>query len=607
MKYPALTDYNTAVQNPATCFSDPALQRALVETTPLGVPWPRAGGFALTFRLTAPGHAGGDWAVRCFHAEVPGGEQRNEAISGFLRTVNSPYFELFDYQPRGIRVNGQHYPIVKMGWLKGKTLGLHVDGLVGNGAALRRLAEDFRRAVEALEHLGAAHGDLQHGNIMVVQDTLRFIDYDGMFVPGMTRGQGTERGHVNYQHPHRDGTHFGPEMDRFSAIVIYTSLLALACDKDLWRFNTGENLVLSAADFINPDASLVLRAFQAHSSVEPCLKDVVRICKLPIEKVPTLQAFLAGQISSETIQIQVSRYARQYEALWATNVAGLLAREGHTIELFGRVVEVARKMTRTKEPRPYLFITFGDWRAGPTFRLVMWSEALEFLDCDPEGLVGQWVAVTGLAQRYQVTPQIALEHPRQLRVLAGGETEAQQLMDGLLAPGGGARSPLWRWHQGLDDEDEIITSAAATRPAGLNAGISFGQPGGKAASQATTSPNAGISFGTAGQPAGAKGSPSVSRHGKSLPAPKAPPASESGCFIATAAYGHPDLPEVIRLRRWRDGVLAHSAGGRCFIRCYYRLSPPIARWVAGSEARRAWVRGVLRLFLRTLPDKVRRG
>ncbi|MEB3196148.1 MAG: CFI-box-CTERM domain-containing protein [Candidatus Sericytochromatia bacterium] len=565
----------------------------------------------MTFHLQAKGQPGGDWAVRCFHAEVPGGQQRNEAISHFLRMARSAYFEGFDYQPRGIRVNGQHYPIVKMGWLKGKTLGLHVDGLVGNAAALRRLAEDFRQAVEALGQLGAAHGDLQHGNIMVVDDTLRLIDYDGMFVPGMARGNGSERGHVNYQHPQRDGAHFGPEMDRFSAIIIYTSLLALACDQNLWRFNTGENLVLSAADFIHPDASPALREFQALARQEPCLKDVVRVCKLPIDKLPTLPEFLAGQISNETIQLQVSRYARQYEGIWATDVAALLAREGRTIELFGLVVEVSQKLTRTRESRPYIFITFGNWRRGPVFRLVMWSEGLEHLDCDPQALVGKWVTVTGLAQRYQDTPQIVLEHPAQLRVLAGGETEAQQLKDGLLAPGQGERSPFWRWKQGPGDADKMRERGETNAPrsssgqaprAGLNEAITFGTKASLANLRGPESPNAQIHFGTPSQPAKTSNAkrPSAPAPGVPAPAPAAKPA-DSGCFIATAAYGCSEMREVQRLRRWRDEVLAHHAAGRLFVRFYYRVSPPIASWVATSELRRAGVRAALRQLLRWLP------
>lgn len=66
----------------------------------------------------------------------------------------------------------------------------------------------------------------------------------------------------------------------------------------------------------------------------------------------------------------------------------------------------------------------------------------------------------------------------------------------------------------------------------------------------------------------------------------------STCFIATAAAG-PDAPEVAVLRAWRDGWLRPRAGGAKVIAAYERLSPPLARRIAGSPARRAVVRTVV--------------
>jgi hypothetical protein len=62
-----------------------------------------------------------------------------------------------------------------------------------------------------------------------------------------------------------------------------------------------------------------------------------------------------------------------------------------------------------------------------------------------------------------------------------------------------------------------------------------------------------------------------------------------GCFVATAAVG-PGAPEVVVLREWRDAWLRSRRGGTTLIRAYERLSPPLARFIAQSDRRRALTR-----------------
>jgi hypothetical protein len=61
------------------------------------------------------------------------------------------------------------------------------------------------------------------------------------------------------------------------------------------------------------------------------------------------------------------------------------------------------------------------------------------------------------------------------------------------------------------------------------------------------------------------------------------------CFIATAAFS-PDAPEVETLQRWRDLWLRERPGGPRCIAVYERVSPPLARFIAGSSMRRAATR-----------------
>ena len=67
----------------------------------------------------------------------------------------------------------------------------------------------------------------------------------------------------------------------------------------------------------------------------------------------------------------------------------------------------------------------------------------------------------------------------------------------------------------------------------------------------------------------------------------------SGCFIATAAYGTPMAQDVRYLRAFRDEYLQTSEAGRWFVRQYYKYSPPFADYLRQDDNLRAVVRGAL--------------
>jgi hypothetical protein len=65
------------------------------------------------------------------------------------------------------------------------------------------------------------------------------------------------------------------------------------------------------------------------------------------------------------------------------------------------------------------------------------------------------------------------------------------------------------------------------------------------------------------------------------------------CFIATAAYGTETASELDILRDFRDQVLLENALGSRFVEAYYRVSPPVADFIAKNDFLRAVVREVL--------------
>ncbi|MDR7556049.1 MAG: hypothetical protein QN157_10615 [Armatimonadota bacterium] len=155
--------------------------------------------------------------------------------------------------------------------------------------------------VKALQQASIAHGDLQHGNVLVVDGQLRLIDYDGMYVPAL-RGEGShEVGHRNYQHPLRTESDFGPYLDNFSAWVVYVSLIALAADPGLWKqFGGGdEALLFRRRDFEQPEASDVLRALERHR--EEQIRSAIALFKSLLYLGPRDVPSLDGQIAPPSL------------------------------------------------------------------------------------------------------------------------------------------------------------------------------------------------------------------------------------------------------------------------------------------------------------------
>jgi hypothetical protein len=68
---------------------------------------------------------------------------------------------------------------------------------------------------------------------------------------------------------------------------------------------------------------------------------------------------------------------------------------------------------------------------------------------------------------------------------------------------------------------------------------------------------------------------------------------DEGCFIATAAFGYYDAPEVQALRDVRDRYLLTHASGRLFVDWYYSNSPAAAHWLNQHPGLKPVVRGLL--------------
>src|SRR5262245_47276393 len=105
MPWPSSQDYNEAIQNSRTSFTDDELRGGQAVTHALGVPLPRSGNFADVYEFT--GVSGSKWAVKCFTREVAGLQDRYHEISLQLEKAKLPFTVDFQYLPQGIRIHGR--------------------------------------------------------------------------------------------------------------------------------------------------------------------------------------------------------------------------------------------------------------------------------------------------------------------------------------------------------------------------------------------------------------------------------------------------------------------------------------------------------------------
>ena len=292
---PSTSEYREAMQHAGRCFKDPDL-RACSPVKANGLPRATSGNFAVVFNLRS--HAK-SWAVRCFHKHVPDINRRYHAISEHLEAHRSqvPSLVEFRYVPEGVLVNDNWYPIVVMDWVNGIPLDDAVSRWIDQPDQLERLGDRWIQLDRELLRAGIAHGDLQHGNVLVADGKLQLVDYDGMYVPALRGERAGDQGHPNYQPPWRTDRHFSEELDRFSILVIYTALRALRNDPSLWsRYAMPDDaLLFRKSDFAVPKQSALIN--QLLRSDDHVLKGLVEEIRIGIER-PTAARPLGEVLSS---------------------------------------------------------------------------------------------------------------------------------------------------------------------------------------------------------------------------------------------------------------------------------------------------------------------
>lgn len=423
MALPRGDEYNQAIQSPRISFSDTILQSCQVETTPLGLPKPYSGGFTTTYKLV---NSHTSWAVRCFTREISDLQRRYQSIGNFLSTNKCDFLVEANFLQNGIRVNGAFHPIIKMRWLDGEPLSNYLAKTYNQKSTVDRLIAEFVNLVKQLENFGIAHGDLQHGNIIVKNDKLYLIDYDGMYFPDLATLRVNELGHPNFQHPKRTANDYNKTIDRFSAIVIYTALKALSVAPSLWKkYDNGDNILFRGQDFANPTNSQLLKDLAGYSELSKFSNNIFAISAWDFSKVPSLNEFISNTYQPSVNIIPSSSTVRSaYTVIDGSQRGRLLEYLGQKVEVVGRIS--AHRNGVTTYGNPYMFLNIGDF-PNQTFTIVLWSEALTELRANginPVNLVGKYISVTGVLSSYEdkfgtIRPQIAIDYASQIQVLSG--------------------------------------------------------------------------------------------------------------------------------------------------------------------------------------------
>jgi tRNA A-37 threonylcarbamoyl transferase component Bud32 len=289
MDWPTPQDYNEAMQAPWLSLNDRALKSGKPALDVLGLPRPMTGAFASVYRLDCDGRS---YAVKLFLRKVLDQQQRYAELSNSINSKELLYTVGFQYQPEGVNIRGANYPILKMEWVEGENLDQFVGNHISEPRVLSILLHRFRKMINKLQTSGVAHGDLQHGNILVKESDLKLVDYDGMYVSKLKGLHSNELGHPNFQHPGRNSAHFGSYLDNFSAWVIQTSLLCLSVDPSLWdKLNGGDDcLLFRRKDFEQQQASDTFRLLESHESeqIRVNAKLLRYMLMYPPEQVPVL-------------------------------------------------------------------------------------------------------------------------------------------------------------------------------------------------------------------------------------------------------------------------------------------------------------------------------
>lgn len=297
MPLPTIPEYSTSIKTPALVHPTILQGGNPIEKGVRLIKY--AGGFCVVFPYQT---ASKKYAVRCWHAEVANAKRRTQLIAEAIKDSGLPYFVGFEYFQDGIMTSQGLQPLVVMDWVDAQPLKKYIADNLNDSNALNKVADNFLQMAKDLHSHDFSHGDLQHGNVMVRQDSsLVLVDYDSMYVPSLQGFEDDIKGLIGYQHPARwnckDAT---PKADYFSELVIYLTLRSLAKYPELWeklRMEDTETLIFNSDDIESKGNSDIFKFLQKDKELKPLAEKISEfLLKSSIEDLEPLEDAIISKV-----------------------------------------------------------------------------------------------------------------------------------------------------------------------------------------------------------------------------------------------------------------------------------------------------------------------
>lgn len=272
---------------------------------------------AVVFKLRDM-QSGGYKALKLFNLRNREAQQTLVDIARYLSKLNQKHLVKFEYRQDFIELDlpedetERVFPAVLMDWAEGDTLGTRVADLVERQDlnALGRLSASFTELSNFILQSDFGHGDIKHDNLIVGnKETLKLVDYDGVFIPGFVGRKSSELGTPSFQHPARNTSHFGPDIDHFSILSMHISLTALAISPKLYKtYNDEQNLLFTPKDFQNLASSAIYRDLYVFPQLRNLLTVLTRSLQSNDIYIPQLAEYLNGDFPKPEIALEQAEY-----------------------------------------------------------------------------------------------------------------------------------------------------------------------------------------------------------------------------------------------------------------------------------------------------------